>query len=67
MFEVMIALGLFGALVWVIAHAIFLLMRNDANVGSADRAHDTIARFVAENYGPRFVPGDGLAETLRRL
>ena len=67
MFEALRALGLFGAMVWVIAHAIFLLMRNDANTGSADRAHDTIARFVAENYGSRFEPGEGLAEQLRRL
>ena len=67
MFEALMALGLLGALVWVIAHAIFLLMRNDSNAAPIDRARDTLAHFVAENYGPRFGPGDRLAETLRRL
>ena len=68
MFEPLIALGLFGGVVWAIAHAIFLLMRNDAHLDISYEARDTIARFVEENYRSRFVPDDPLAEkSLRRL
>ncbi len=68
MFELLMALGLFGGVVWAIAHAIFLLMRNDSNVDVSRQTRDTIARFVEENYGSRFVSGDPLPEeNLRRL
>ena len=68
MFELLIALGFFGAVVWVIAYAIFLLLRKDVNVDTSSQARDTIARFVEENYGSRFVPDTPLPEqNLRRL
>jgi hypothetical protein len=56
MFQLMMAVGLLGAVVWVIAHAIFLLLRNDARVETPYRARNTVARFVEENYGSRFAP-----------
>ena len=68
MFEPLLVLGLFGGVVWAIAHAIFLLLRNDANSVDTHEARDTIARFVEENYGTHFVPDDPLPEiNLRRL
>lgn len=68
MFEVLMVLGLFGGVVWAIAHAIFLLLRNDAGGVNSYEARDTIARFVEENYGTHFVPDDPLPEaSLRRL
>ena len=68
MFEALIVLGLFGGVVWAIAHAIFLLMRNDAQVEVSYRTRDTIARFVEENYGRHFVSGHPSPEQcLRRL
>jgi hypothetical protein len=68
MFAPLIALGLFSAIVWVIAYAILLVMRKDGRGSVAHRPQDTIARFVAENYGPRFVPENLLPErSVRRL
>ena len=55
-------------MVWMIAHAIFLLMRSDTGVEVTRRAGDTMARFVEENYGSRFVAESLLQEEcLRRL
>lgn len=68
MFEPLVILGLLGGVVWMIAHAIFLLMRSDAGADVTRRAGDTMARFVEENYGPRFVAESLLQEEcLRRL
>lgn len=68
MFEPLIVFGLFGAVVWAIAHAIFLLMRSDTGVEVTRRAGDTMARFVEENYGSRFVAESLVQEEcLRRL
>ena len=68
MFQLVMVAGLFGAVVWVIAHAIFLLLRNEVNVDTSYQARDTIARFVEENYGSRFVPDTPQQEqNLRRL
>ena len=61
MFQLMMAVGLLGAVVWVIAHAIFLLLRNEARVESSYPARNTVARFVEENYGSRFAPEGVLA------
>lgn len=54
MFEPLIVLGLFGALVWVISQAIFMLLHADRSIGDSPRPRDTLAGFVAENYGSRF-------------
>jgi hypothetical protein len=60
--------GLFGAVVWVIAYAIFLLLHKDVNVDTSSQARDTIARFVEENYGSHFVADDALLQqSLHRL
>ncbi len=68
MIELLVAVGLFGGMVWMIAHAIFLLMHSDADGESSYRACDTVARFVEENYGSRFVHDASLPEQcLRRL
>ena len=61
MFQLLMAVGLLGAVVWVIAHAIFLLLRNDAGVETSYRGRNTVARFVEENYGSRFAPEGPLA------
>ena len=68
MFEPLVILGLLGGMVWMIAHAIFLLMRSDTGVEVTRRAGDTMARFVEENYGSRFVAESLVQEEcLRRL
>lgn len=72
MYEPLIALGLFGGVVWVIAQAIFMLMHGNAigngNVDVAYQHRDTLASFVEQNYGTRFVSGNPLGEEgLRRL
>lgn len=68
MFEPLIVLGLFGGVVWVIAHAIFMLMRNDNGADDSSRSSDTLASFVEENYGTRFVSENPLGdEGMRRL
>ncbi len=54
MFAPLIALGLFGGVVWVISHAIFLLMHNESSRGVSHQPHDPITRFVEENYGSHF-------------
>jgi hypothetical protein len=61
MFQLLMAVGLLGAVVWVIAHAIFLLLRHDGNVDTTYQARNTVARFVEENYGSRFGP-DGMLQ-----
>ena len=66
MFQLMMVVGLFGAVVWVIAYAIFL--HKDVNVDTSSQARDTIARFVEENYGSHFVADDALLQqSLHRL
>ena len=54
MFEPLIVLGLFGALVWMISQAIFMLLHSDRATDSSPRPGDTLADFVEENYGSRF-------------
>ena len=54
MFEPLIVLGLFSALVWVISQAIFMLLHTDHGTDDLPRSRDTLAGFVAENYGSRF-------------
>jgi hypothetical protein len=68
MFAPLIALSLFAGVVWVIAYAIFLVMRRPPASGVAYQARDTITRFVEENYGSRFVPDEPLSvQQMRRL
>ena len=68
MFEPLIALGLFGALVWVIAQAIFMLLHGDSGAEESYPVQDTLTDFVEQNYGTRFVPENPLGEEdLRRL
>jgi hypothetical protein len=68
MFEPLIALGLFAAMVWVVAQAIFMLVRGDDCVDDTCRTGDSMIRCVAENYGARFAAVDTLGEEgLRRL
>lgn len=68
MFEPLVILSLLGGMVWMIAHAIFLLMRNDARADVSRRKGDTMARFVEENYGSRYVAENLVQEEcLRRL
>jgi hypothetical protein len=68
MFQLMMAVGLLGAVVWVIAHAIFLLLRHDAKIDTSYQARNTVARFVEENYGSRFAPDGTLpGQRLRGL
>ena len=56
MLELLIALSVFGGVVWMVAYAIFLLMRSDADADTAPEAPDTFSRFVEERYGSRFLP-----------
>ncbi len=66
MFAPLVALGLFGGVVWVIAHAIFMLMRRDGGPELSQPPRDPITRFVEENYGTHFV-GESADAGLRRL
>ncbi len=68
MFELLMALGLFGGVVWVIAHAIFLLLHGDRDDDAPPRYRDAIATFVEENYGSHFLHENDLGEDrLRKL
>jgi hypothetical protein len=58
MFEPLVFLSLLGGMVWMIAHAIFLLMRNDSRADLRRRKGDTMSRFVEENYGSQYVAGN---------
>ncbi len=59
MLQSLIALGIFGGVVWMITHAIFLLMKGDAGTMMSE-SRDGFKRFVEENYGSRFLPEQGL-------
>ena len=68
MFEILIALALFGGVVWVISHAIFLIMRSDREADTSPQYRDTIGTFVRENYGSHFAAEHPLGEEgLRKL
>ena len=68
MFEPLIALGLFGGLVWVVAQAIFMLMHGERGDEIFPEHRDTIATFVRENYGSRFEYENPLGDkSLRKL
>ena len=60
MFSILLALGIFGGVVWMIAYAIFLLLRKEKNDTQSQEAHDSFTRFVEENYGSRFLPEQSL-------
>lgn len=62
MVPLLIAAGIFGGVVWMIAYAIFLLTRRDAETGVEHEARDGFTRFVEENYGSRFVPAQSLRQ-----
>ncbi|MDB5810762.1 MAG: hypothetical protein JWN94_2884 [Betaproteobacteria bacterium] len=55
MIEILIVLGVFVALAWVIAHAILTFVRGDAPVAGVAPQTDPIAKYVDENYGSHFV------------
>ena len=68
MFELLIALGLFAGVVWVISRAIFLIMRGDTVDDTSPQYRDTIATFIEENYGSHFLHESHLGEDkLRKL
>jgi len=68
MSDVLIALGLFVAVVWVIAHAMFLVMRVDRNEKALPGRDDPISTFVRENYGSHGEPENYFGEqSLRKL
>ena len=68
MFNVLIALGLFVAVVWVVAHAVFLLTRADAEEAGSRGPDDPISTFVRENYGAHYEPENCFSEeSLRKL
>jgi hypothetical protein len=68
MYQPLIALAVFGGLVWVIAEAIFMLLRNDGVGDISQQPRDTMTSFVEENYGVRFVSANPLGEEgMRRL
>ena len=68
MFNVLIALGLFVAVVWVVAHAVFLLTRTDGEVAESRGPDDPISTFVRENYGAHYEPESCFSEkSLRKL
>jgi len=59
---------LFGAVVWVISQAIFLIMHTDGGNDILPGYRDTIATFVEENYGSHFGYENGFGEeSLRKL
>jgi hypothetical protein len=68
MFQPLIVLGLFGGVVWVISHAIFMLMHGECGASAACGSTETLKSFVEQNYGSRFVAENRLEEEgLRRL
>ena len=60
MFSILLAAGIFGGVVWMIAYAIFLLLRAEKSDVTVQEAHDSFRRFVEENYGSRFLPEQSL-------
>lgn len=60
MFQTLIALAIFGGVVWMIAYAIYLLLRSDVRTTAPHEAADSFTRFVEENYGSRFLPEQSL-------
>ena len=68
MFGLLIALGVFGGMVWVVSYAILLVMRVDRDDDTSPQYRDTIATFVRENYGSRFQNDNPIGEeSLRKL
>jgi hypothetical protein len=68
MTEVLIALSLFAALVWVVARAVLLLIQADTPDDATARNVDPIATYVEENYGSHFVEDPiTVNQTLRNL
>jgi len=68
MFEILITLALFGGVVWVISHAIFLIMHGDRDEYILPEHRDTLGTFVRENYGSHFAYENHLEEeNLRKL
>lgn len=68
MTEVLIALSLFAALVWVVARTVLLLINVDAPDDAAAGHVDPIATYVEENYGSHFVDDPiTVNRTLRNL
>jgi hypothetical protein len=68
MFEPLIVMAVFGGTVWMIAQAIFMLLRHEGGVDETAQARDTLAEFVEQNYGTHFMPESALGEEgLRRL
>ena len=55
MTEIFIVLSLLAALVWVIARAILMLLRRDAQDEIQPSHVDPISTYVDENYGSHFV------------
>ena len=54
MFEIFFVLGLFVALVWVIVHAVLLIVRVVSPDDVRTRHGDPIASYLEENYGSHF-------------
>jgi hypothetical protein len=68
MIEPVIAVGVFGAVAWAIAQAIFMLVHGDSGVEAVRSTSDTLTDFVEQNYGTHFVPDDPQGEMgLRRI
>ncbi|MCE9641115.1 MAG: hypothetical protein K8S22_13365 [Betaproteobacteria bacterium] len=68
MYQPLIALAVFGGLVWMISEAIFMLLHNDGDAEISPLRRDTMTAFVEENYGVRFESANPLGEEgMRRL
>jgi hypothetical protein len=54
MSEMLFVVGLFIALVWVVTHAVLLVMRAGGPADGRTRHDDPITAYVEENYGSHF-------------
>ena len=54
MLEITFVLGLFIALVWMVVHAVFMLVGVENQDDLPARRGDPIATYIEENYGSHF-------------
>ena len=62
----LIALALFCGVVWVVAHAIFLIIHVDQEDDVKLEHRDPIATFIEENYGTHFLRNNRRDESKTR-
>ena len=68
MAELLIALGLFLGVVWLISHTVFILVHADTREQLPSQPIDPISSYVLDNYGQHFRDDStAVTEPLRKL